>query len=274
VLAHELIADAPRWVPWDAVSCDFSSAVVRQATFLQTTNGLASGNDLLEAIVYGLCEVIERDAVTLHNYSGRAHQAECRIDLATVGDPRCRDLLDRLAEAGVEVAAWDCTSDIGVPVLSALIVDAPSAPSSRGPFRGHGCHASREIALIRALTEAVQSRLTYISGSRDDLFPERFRALQRMDKERSYAGQLAGRATRSFAAVPSTRNTTFNADLDHILTRLRAAGLGEVAVFDLTRSEIGVPVVKVVVPGLENDLHRERNYRPGPRGLRARQRAS
>jgi YcaO-like protein with predicted kinase domain len=276
ILAHELMADEPRWVPWEAVSCDFSSAVVRHATFLQTTNGLASGNDLLEAVVYALCEVIERDAVTLHNYSGRARQAERQVDLATIADPRCRDILQKLAAAGVDVAVWDCTSDIEVPVLSAMIVDAPAAQRwhPRGPFRGYGCHASRDIALLRALTEAVQSRLTYISGSRDDLFRERFRTLQRMEKERTYAGGLTRAGTRSFAAVPNIRNATFNADLDAILARLRGADLGEVAVFDLTRKDVGVPVVKVLVPGLENDIHRDRNYRPGPRAQHAHARLS
>ncbi len=271
--AHELIADAPRWVPWEAVSCDFSSHLVRQATFLQTTNGLASGNNLLEAIVYGLCEVIERDAVTLHNYSRRERQAERRIDLGTVEDSRCRTILQKLDTAGVEVAVWDCTSDIGIPVISALIVDSPSARrwSSRGPFRGYGCHASREIALLRALTEAVQCRLTYISGSRDDLFPERFRALQRIDREGTLTRHLTGPCTHSFGAVPTMRNSTFNADLSDILARLQAAGLHEVAVCDLTRKDVGVPVVKVLVPGLENNIHRDRNYQPGPRAIRARE---
>jgi YcaO-like protein with predicted kinase domain len=272
VLAHELVADQPRWVPWEAVSCDFSSSVVERATFLQTTNGLASGNDLLEAIVHGLCEVIERDAITLHNYSGRLHRAKRRIDLDSVEDPLCMAVFQKLVTAGVDLAVWDCTSDIGLPVFSALIADSTSVPRSfsRGPFRGFGCHPSREIALLRALTEAVQSRLTYISGSRDDLFPERFRALQRMGKEAALERQMKRAGTHSFAAVPTVRNATFNEDLDYILKRLQAAGLKEVAIFDLTRKDIDVPVVKVLVPGLENDVHHDRSYQPGARAAHAR----
>jgi ribosomal protein S12 methylthiotransferase accessory factor len=275
-LAHELMSDAPRWVPLEALSCDFSSVVVRQATFLQTTNGLASGNHVLEALVHGLYELIERDAVTLHFQAGRAQQVARQIDLETVESPLGREVLRKLGAADVEVAVWDCTSDLGVPVLSALILDAPSAQRwrPRGPFRGYGCHASRDIALLRALTEAVQSRLTYISGSRDDLFHERFRTLQRMEEERVLAHHLTGAGTRPFTEVPNIEHPTFNDDLDDILARLRAAGLHEAAMFDLTRPDVGVPVVKVLVPGLENNIHHDRNYQPGARLLRARARAS
>jgi len=272
IQAHDLIADEPIWVPWEAVSCDFSSPVVRQATFLQSTNGLASGNHILEAIAHGLCEVIERDAVTLYHYAGTAHQAELQVDLTTVEDTSCRELLQKFNDAGVNVMAWDCTSDVGIPVLSALISDSFSAQQfrPRGPFRGYGCHPSRDIALVRAMTEAAQSRLTYISGSRDDLFREHFRTLHQMGVKQAFVKDVASTARRPFAQVPNIHHRTFNADIDYMLMRLQAVGLDQVAVFDLTRKELGVPVVKVLVPGLENNVHRSKGYRPGSRALRVK----
>ena len=276
VLGYELMTDEPRWVPRDSVICDFSTVEVRRSTFLRTTNGLASGNQILEATAHGLCELIERDAVTLHNYSGRVRKAERLLDLGTVEDACCRSVLQRLEAAGVDVAVWDCTSDVGVPVLSALIVDSPAAQRwpARGPFRGYGCHPSRNIALLRALTEAVQSRLTYVSGSRDDLFRERFRALQRIGENAVVAGHVRTAGTRKFQVVPDIQHSTFNRDLDDMLARLRTVGIREVAIFDLTRQDIGVPVVKVLAPGLENNIHRDPNYRPGSRALRAREEPS
>jgi ribosomal protein S12 methylthiotransferase accessory factor len=165
---------------------------------------------------------------------------------------------------------------LGVPVFSALIVDSASSARWRplGAFRGHGCHPCPEIAVIRAVTEAVQSRLTYISGSRDDLFPERYRVLQRKEAAGTHGDELATPGTRRFTECRAIDHATFDDDLADILSRLAAAGLREAAVFDLTRAEIGVPVVKVLVPGLENDLHGDRNYRPGPRALAVRARFS
>lgn len=275
VRARELIRGEDRFIPLDTVSCDFSADVVSRALFLQSTNGLASGNHRLEAVLHGLCELIERDAVTLHNDAGAAHRRARRIDLATVDDPRCGALLDRLRAAGVDVALWDATSDVGVPVVSALIVDSPSARRFRplGAFRGYGCHPSRAIAAMRALTEAVQSRLTYISGSRDDLFLERYRALQRNESRGLYAEDVAP-GGRPFSETPTLEHPTFDEDLRDVLSRLRAVGLDEVVAFDLTRADVGVPVVKMLVPGLENDLHASPDYVPGPRATRARRRAA
>src|SRR5918992_1251010 len=129
--AYDLMVDQPKWVPWEAVSCDFSSALVQHATFTQTTNGLASGNHVLEAILHGLCEVIERDAITLHYCLDRTQQAERRIDLDTVQDRRCVQVLRTLDKAGIVVTVWDCTSDIGVPVLAASLLDSSAAQRIR-----------------------------------------------------------------------------------------------------------------------------------------------
>jgi len=272
VEGRDLMSGAGRWVPWEAVSCDFSAAVVRNSTFLQTTNGLASGNHLIEATIHALCELIERDAITLHQRADRASRDRRRIDLGTVHDPYCRLALEKLSNAGVDVTVWDCTSDVGIPVFSALIMDSPAAQRlpARGAFRGYGCHPARAVALLRALTEAVQSRLTYISGSRDDLFPERFREVQRLEEERVVKTAGAERGRVSFAAVREFQNATFDDDLEFVLDRLRSIGLKEVVSVDLTRKDLDVPVVKVLVPGLENNIHRDPGYCAGHRAQTAR----
>ena len=147
------------------------------------SNGLASGNQVTEAISHGLCEVIERDACTLFSFSQVAEQARRRINLPTVDDPACLELLQRFDSAGVAVAAWDVTSELGVATFQVEIVDKEPEPG-RGlaPSRGSGCHASRGVALCRALTEAAQGRLTMIAGSRDDL-PRRCRRRDRCGQD-------------------------------------------------------------------------------------------
>src|SRR5208337_1780542 len=78
--------------------------------------------------------------------------------------------LEKYQRAGVDVAIWDITSDIGIPAFVSLITERTVNPLRPLPSgRGFGCHPARPIALLRALTEAAQSRLTYISGSRDDV---------------------------------------------------------------------------------------------------------
>jgi ribosomal protein S12 methylthiotransferase accessory factor len=128
-----------------------------------------------------------------------------------------------------------------------------------------GCHPTRTVALVRALTEAAQSRLTVIVGSRDDLF--------RRDYLRSSSPDVLGlhreildRAgpRRAFRDVPTFDGDTVRADVSHQIERVRAAGLDQVVVVDLTRPEFQVPVARVVVPGLEPPSHVP-GYQPGRR---------
>ena len=113
---HDLLGSGPRWVPYETVSTNYT--VPRppgSGCFGATSNGLAAGNHLLEAVSHGVCEVIERDATTLWGLLGESDQRRTRIDLATVDDPDCREVLGRYAEAAVETAVWETTTDIGVP---------------------------------------------------------------------------------------------------------------------------------------------------------------
>lgn len=84
-------------------------------------------------------------------------------------DPACREALDRFRRAGVLVAAWQTTSDVGIPAFLGVIDEASSSPlRPLPPASSAGCHPSRAVALLRALTKAAQSRLTVIAGARDD----------------------------------------------------------------------------------------------------------
>jgi YcaO-like protein with predicted kinase domain len=262
------------WVPHDLVHLDFTRSPQPASGFLISSNGLASGNHPLEALCAGLYEVIERDATALWRFQRGTKRAEMRLLLSSVTDPDCRSLLDRLHECEMSVAVWDVTTDIGVASFLCRIREAPGNTRSRlGPFWGSGCHLSRNIALSRAVTEAVQSRLTYIAGSRDDL-----QARDYIDPPEQALFDLASdiheqRArNRRFEDVPDFYSKTFEEDLQHLISRLAAAHLTEIVMIDLTRPSIGIPVVRVIVPGLEgmNDFC---TCKPGPRAralLRAR----
>jgi ribosomal protein S12 methylthiotransferase accessory factor len=168
VEGHDLIAGDRVWVPFETVHAD--SAVPgppSSGCFSVSTNGLASGNNLLEAVSHALCEVIERDATSLWHQSHPVLQSRTRLDLSTVNDDDCRWVLERLREASLDVGVWEITTDIGVPAFHCLAQDRSGEIDHVGS--GNGCHPTREIALLRALTEAAQVRTTYIVGSREDI---------------------------------------------------------------------------------------------------------
>lgn len=264
---RELRHGTPVWLPFELVHVNFTLPLpAGSGSFFMSSNGLSSGNHLLEAISHGICEVVERDATTLWNALDDEGRYRTRLDLATVDDPNCREVLARFERAGVELAVWESTSDIGLPCFICTIAERELDPlRPLYPTTGMGCHPSREVALLRALTEAAQARVTLISGSRDDLGRSRYQSTQ--DEAywlRTRALMGAGGPMRRFQDVPSFESETLEEDVTFELERLNAAGLEQVVVVDLTRPEFGIPVVRVVIPGLES-LHDAPGYVRGPR---------
>ena len=168
---RNLFDGAPLWLAYEMAHLDYSWPLPSgHGHFAASSNGLAAGNRVEEAIGHALSEVIERDATTLWHLLDKDAQAATRIDLDTVDDPGCRAVLAKFAAAGVLVGAWETTSDVGLPAFLCRIIQDEGPPASTiRPAAGMGCHMRREVALMRALTEAAQSRLTFISGARDDM---------------------------------------------------------------------------------------------------------
>jgi ribosomal protein S12 methylthiotransferase accessory factor len=264
---RDLLTQAPAWVPYELVHADFTLPPPAGAgCFRPCTNGLASGNDAAEALCHALAEVIERDANALWNRSNARVRDRTFVDLASVVDPGCREVLDRIEAAGFRVGVWETTSDLEVPSYFCVLLD-PRMPDAH-PGSGSGAHPAPEIALLRALTEAVQVRLTYITGARDDLRRQEYAAGHVADWRYDVEG-LLGRAVpqRLFGSTLGVRHEHLEADLAWILERLRAVGVREVVTVDLGRPELGVKVVRVVVPGLEGADDHD-GYVPGPRARR------
>jgi ribosomal protein S12 methylthiotransferase accessory factor len=269
--SEDLMGGGPIWIPYDLVHTDCREERAHEsADFPVCSNGLASGNHRLEAILSGLYEVIERDANALWALRPRASRAATRLDLASVDDSACRALIDRLAEAKMMLSVWDMTTDVGVAAFFVRLREGPgNAHIPLGAFCGAGCHLSRGIALSRALTEAAQSRLTYISGSRDDL--KRHNYDEPVEQRLAdYANKLWENRipARRFADVPDTLRQDFESDLAFLLGRLRAVGIEHACVVDLTRPELGIPVVRLMVPGLELDPEDAPDYMLGERAHR------
>jgi ribosomal protein S12 methylthiotransferase accessory factor len=235
--------------------------------FATSTNGLASGNNPLEAVCHAICEVIERDAVTLWHHLPAVRRAATMIDPATIDCPVCNGLMGTIRKAKLEVALWDITSDVGIATFYCLITDATDPQGHMG--LGSATHTDRKVALAKSLTEAVQTRMNYITGARDDLALEEFTMRGRAEKARQ-AQALLRKATpmRDFTAVPTRAATACKEDLDWLIDRLTAVGIEEILSVDLSSGIADISVVRVVVPGLEAP-HDDDTFVAGPRALAA-----
>ena len=262
------------WAPFEIVHADYrASGPPMGGAFSMSTNGLASGARFPEAVRHALCELIERDATSLWNQMLLRDREETRLNLAMVDDPKSLAILALLEKAELDVAVWDVTTDVGTAAFQCYVVDRAGEGGHRGV--GAACHLQREAALLRAILEAAQVRTTYIIGSREDIEPGDYdpATLRRRNAEARVL-MAKGEGGRDFRSVPTRRFETAEAEVDELLDRLRSIGLKQAIAVDLTRPEIGIPVVRMIVPGLEGFDHHPPHYAPGARALAQRQRGA
>lgn len=264
---HDLISEEKILVPYEMVHTNFTTPLPDgHGCFTAGSNGLASGNTTVEAISHAICEVIERDATTLWNLRAEGRFEHQRLDLETVDDPLCRQLICKLERAGLLVAVWDITTDIEIAAFACFVLPQNGKEVWHSAVdAGFGCHPLRNIALARALTEAAQTRLTVIAGLRDDFHRDTYDELLDPELIGSLRHRIAGAvATRRFRDTPDWNAQSFEEDVAWELRCLQNAGLRHAVMVDLTKAEFALPVVRVVVPGFEPMLGSD--YIPGQRG--------
>jgi ribosomal protein S12 methylthiotransferase accessory factor len=177
--ARSLVTEATplAWVPAGIIGQDRTALVPEACVTISSmasaqwsppllrvsSNGLASGNCAEEAALHALFELVERDSTA--DLGRRPAEDRDYVDPSTVDDPGCAELIGRIREAGVWLELVDNTRDPGFPCYVAYLW-SPEDPSV---YSGSGCHSDPGVALSRAITEAAQSRLTVINGTRDDV---------------------------------------------------------------------------------------------------------
>ncbi len=270
VPGHDLIGNVERRVPRDCVDLDTSTPREHEQVFVATSNGLASGNTVAEATLHALCEIIERDQTSF--WYARKQLAldtrRSRVKVASINDVHCQWLLERCAAAGLEVVIWNATQELRLPTFVCTLFDRRSNTWYPHRSSGYGCHPYRRIALSRAITEALQSRLTHIVGGRDDIYWSTYRDRLRVDDADGDAwGDALMSETEGIVLDEIPEAPTMHALsqlLDWVLARLTSNGFEQAIVVDLTQAAIGIPVVWVSVPALEGAIDKP-GYTPGPR---------
>lgn len=214
------------------------------------SNGCAAGGSLEDAILQGFLELVERDAVALWWYNRTRQRG---VDLDTFEDPWIARVRGGHTELHRQVWALDLTSDLGVPVFVALSrrVDKPAEDISLG----FGAHFDPGTALRRALAE-VNQMLPPVArvaadgsgyGCEDPVALHWWRTAT--IAEHPYVTPDPGLPASAPGDFPHRRHRDLREDVRTIENLVRAHDL-ELLVLDQTRPDIGLPVVRVIVPGL------------------------
>ena len=246
------------YFPMDLINLDFVACNDLDnfglCLFPPTSNGLASGNSYEEALCHALYEVIERHCWYKSELSPLRY-----VDLATIKSSHLRALMAHLDAKSIRCQFVDMTDEINVPAYMATLTDLTGVHAV-GSFCGAGAHLSSEVALSRAITEAIQSRLTIIGGSREDIYPSVYRDIRGAAKNTQAVSEVL--AVHPF--VETTIPNDFQQCIDLSLQRLKQAGFDQVIVYNHTKEEIGIPVVHVLIPGLQFNVLHHNHYAYSP----------
>jgi ribosomal protein S12 methylthiotransferase accessory factor len=225
-----------------------------QRIFGTSTNGLSSGNTVDEASVHGIAEIVERDvqAFNFMKNTSRLVRRDCAVETL---DP----LFNRVEQAGLSAVVRYTPSVIGLPYFQGFILE----PSDSAPIAiscGSGLHLCRDIAAVRGLAEAAQSRLSYIHGGRDDLI-ERFQyfSTDGREAELDAVARLRRdinntRESRTYSSIEDANPEIHSIEsaLECLLRRLRSNGFSQVLRVVLSKNDSPLAVVKIVIPGMES----------------------
>jgi ribosomal protein S12 methylthiotransferase accessory factor len=264
VEGRDILNDRSVLVPLAIVHLRHSDAPIFPAV---TSNGLASGNTILEATYHALCELIERHAWSLYRMrcellprvlwgpqSGDLPLAE-QVRMPT-GDPTLDKLIERVQAQGLHLRISYLRERHLPPVMFASIVEDGSDPPMS--HAGLGCSLSPVHAAVRAVTEAAQSRLTDIQGAREDAMrvndargdlPEHTRRLSKGPKN-VWFFDLPARVVE-LSAIADESTDDLAEDARRIVSALARFGASSATIVDMSPADMPVNVVRAIVPELE-----------------------
>ncbi|WP_368517793.1 YcaO-like family protein [Rhizobium sp.] len=259
--AHDLAKNASIFVPFDAIHLDRTHISPR---FWVSSDGLASGNTWHEAVLHGLLERVERDACVLWNIGDPACRHARRIDPHSIEDEGICEMLEKIFSADFDLALFDVTSDLAVASIVALLRPKGDDGSLRyvDLTMGAGASLSPDVAAARAISEAVQSRMTFIAGARDDLIPELFS--RRADP--AHLQSFQARCTTNLNELPTMSAGSAQDALDQLVEILLGGGIDQLYTVELAPEWLPVSVAKVFAPQLEHP-DGDRRIRLGSRAL-------
>ena len=255
-----LTRDRPRYLPTSLLYYGTSADHRGLTDFVADSNGCAAGNTLEEAILQGFFELVERDAFAVWWYNRLRRPG---VDLESFGDEYLSTARDYYRGLNRDLWVLDVTGDLGIPTFVAL--SRRTDKRAEDIIYGAGTHMDPHIAALRAVCELNQF-LNWVQGTGPG------GAGYRVDDpqclwwwgnatlaDNPYLAPSADAAPRGKSDYPVPETWDLREDVERCRTLVEAKGM-EFLVLDQTRPDIGLPVARVIVPGMRHYWER---FAPG-----------
>ena len=218
------------------------------------SNGTAAGNTKEEAILQGIMELVERDSVALWWYN-RVKRPEVNLD--SFEEPYFQALKDYYQTLDREIWVLDITGDLNIPTFAAI--SRRTDREAEDIVFAFGAHFDSKIAILRALTEINQILPAVLSRAADgntqyptdsESFAKHWWQTATIENQ-PYLVPDTGQTPKVYSNYPQLWSEDLREDVITCVKIAEKQGL-EVLVLDQTRSDIGLNVVKVIIPGMRH----------------------
>jgi ribosomal protein S12 methylthiotransferase accessory factor len=254
--SSEAAAAAPLYEDWPLYFVPATNLSRGEAVYLpihwfyliEEYNGPAAGNCLEEAILQGLCEVVERHVGSVISHDRLDTPI---IDPDSVTDPATRDLLEKFKRNGIVLHLRDFSMGTGIPTVAALAYDPSTFPKDSEIVFVAGTTTDPTKSLVRALTEVAQ--LAGDFHRRTSYRP----TLPKYETLEEAAYLMAPGPVIPLDSLPNLSRPNLKDEIQLCLAALSRLDL-EVLVVNTTHPRLNLPTVYVLVPGT-HFLDRTRN---------------
>ncbi len=202
-------------------------------------NGPAAGNTQEEAVLQGICEVLERHVSSVISHDCLPTPT---IDPASVTDPAARDLIEKFDRLRIKLYLKDFSLDTGIPTVGAIAYDPSTFPEKSEIVFTAGTTPHPEKSLIRAVTEIAQLAGDFINRTQYRPTLPKYQTLE----EAQYV--MANPKTVSIRDLPNLSQENIRLEIEGCVQALARVGL-EVYIVNTTHPRIGIPAIYTVIPG-------------------------
>lgn len=238
----KLLTGIPMQWTWSTRLSDMEPVLLPFSWFyaINEFNGPSAGNTYEEAVMQGICEIIERHVCAVIS---REKLQTPAIDLDSITDPVAVELIEKFRANNIQLHLQDFSLDTGIPTIGALAWDPETFPEKSEIVFTAGTTPDAAKAVIRALTEVAQLAGDFNSGS-NYVASGLPKPLQLED----VAYVINSDRNVQLAEIPDVNDDDIFQEVQNCIAAARKMGT-DIYVLDTTHPELQIPALYTIIPG-------------------------
>jgi len=203
-------------------------------------NGPSAGNCVEEAVLQGICELVERHVSSIISRNRLKTPA---IDLGSAADPLVLEMIGKYQKVGVKLFASDFSLDTGMPSVGVLGYDPSMFPENSEIVWTAGTTPDPQKALSRALTEVAQ-----LAGDFNTSSNYVASGLPKFNELAEADFVIHSENKVDISSLPDLSNDNIRVEVENCIAALSGINM-DVILVNVAHPKLGVPAFYTIIPG-------------------------